>query len=77
MKINFKYFAATAVLLVTADILVNSKLPYHRDDMPFVVRSLVVDGVDISNSDEADAELEDEIAYSKIMSNVVYDQLAA
>ena len=71
MRIEFNFNGAKVV----SEILLNRHLPYRRDNMPFVVRGMLVDGVDIF--DEEDCDLSELIAHYAVMSHPVYDQLEA
>lgn len=74
MKVKFEFDGKR----VESDVRININMPLTIRDMHFTIRSLVVDGVDLYNSDEdEDCDLSDKIVYSQTMQEVVYNQLAA
>ena len=74
MKVEFEFEGKAVV----SDVRININMPLTIRDMHFTIRSLVVDGVDLYNSDEdEDCDLSDAIVYSQRMTEVVYNQLAA
>jgi len=73
MKFDFTFPGAGNV---KASVIVCQHQRHSRDKMNFVIKEIIVGDRDIHNSDEpADMDLSDEITYSRIMSNALWDHL--